>query len=302
MPSDIIQWFPGHMAKTRRLITENLPQVDLVIEVLDARIPYSSKNPELRRLVGQKPVLTILSKSSLADPEAGRIWMDYYKSCGRRAVFTDCVTGFGMDRLAQAVEEMLAEKRERYDAKGMTGRTLKAMIVGIPNVGKSSLINKISGGKKAKVENRPGVTVTKQWVTTQVGLDLLDMPGVLWPEFEDQIVGENLAITGAIKDDIMDMERIAFALVGRLRTLYPELLAERYKLGDLSQYDDLDDWELFHVIGRKRGFLMAGGVVNTERCARAVVDEFRAAKIGRITLERPLVKEKKASAPKPEGD
>ena len=300
MPSDIIQWFPGHMAKTRRLITENLPQVDLVIEVLDARIPYSSKNPELRRLVGQKPVLTILSKSSLADPEAGRIWMDYYKSCGRRAVFTDCVTGFGMDRLAQAVEEMLAEKRERYDAKGMTGRTLKAMIVGIPNVGKSSLINKISGGKKAKVENRPGVTLTKQWVTTQVGLDLLDMPGVLWPKFEDQTVGENLAITGAIKDDIMDLERIAYALVGRLRTLYPDMLAERYKLGDLSQYDDLDDWDLFQVIGRKRGFLMAGGVVNTERCARAVVDEFRAAKIGRITLERPLIKEKKKAEPKPE--
>ena len=300
MPSDIIQWFPGHMAKTRRLITENLPQVDLVIEVLDARIPYSSKNPELRRLVGQKPVLTILSKSSLADPEAGRIWMDYYKSCGRRAVFTDCVTGFGMDRLAQAVEEMLAEKRERYDAKGMTGRTLKAMIVGIPNVGKSSLINKISGGKKAKVENRPGVTLTKQWVTTQVGLDLLDMPGVLWPKFEDQIVGENLAITGAIKDDIMDLERIAFALVGRLRTLYPDMLAERYKLGDLSQYDGLDDWDLFQVIGKKRGFLMAGGVVNTERCARAVVDEFRAAKIGRITLERPLVKEKKKPASGPE--
>ena len=288
------------MAKTRRLITENLPQVDLVIEVLDARIPYSSKNPELRRLVGQKPVLTILSKSSLADPEAGRIWMDYYKACGRRAVFTDCVTGFGMDRLAQAVEEMLAEKRERYDAKGMTGRSLKAMIVGIPNVGKSSLINKISGGKKAKVENRPGVTLTKQWVTTQVGLDLLDMPGVLWPKFEDQIVGENLAITGAIKDDIMDLERIAYALVGRLRTLYPVLLAERYKLGDLSQYDDLDDWDLFQVIGRKRGFLMAGGEVNTERCARAVVDEFRSAKIGRITLERPLVKEKKNPAPSSE--
>ena len=195
---------------------------------------------------------------------------------------------------------MLAEKRERYDAKGMTGRSLKAMIVGIPNVGKSSLINKISGGKKAKVENRPGVTLTKQWVTTQVGLDLLDMPGVLWPKFEDQIVGENLAITGAIKDDIMDLERIAYALVGRLRTLYPDLLAERYKLDDLSQYDDLDDWDLFQVIGKKRGFLMAGGVVNTERCARALVDEFRAAKIGRITLERPLVKEKKKPAPKPE--
>ncbi len=299
MPSDIIQWFPGHMAKTRRLITENLPGVDIVIEVLDARIPYSSKNPELRKLVGQKPVLTILSKSSLADPKAGQEWMEYYKSCGRRAVFTDCVTGFGMDRLAAAVEEMLAEKRARYDAKGMTGRTLKAMIVGIPNVGKSSLINKISGGKSAKVENRPGVTLNKQWVSTQVGLDLLDMPGVLWPKFEDQIVGENLAITGAIKDDIMDLERIAFALVGRLRALYPELLSERYKLGDLAQYDGFDDWDLFQVIGQKRGFLMAGGVVNTERCARALVDEFRAAKIGRITLERPQYKIKKA-AQKPE--
>ncbi len=302
MPSDIIQWFPGHMAKTRRLITENLSQVDIVIEVLDARIPYSSKNPELRKLVGQKPVLTILSKSSLADPKAGQEWMEYYKSCGRRAVFTDCVTGFGMDRLAAAVEEMLAEKRARYDAKGMTGRTLKAMIVGIPNVGKSSLINKISGAKSAKVENRPGVTLNKQWVSTQVGLDLLDMPGVLWPKFEDQIVGENLAITGAIKDDIMDPERIAFALVGRLRTLYPDLLAERYKLGDLSQYDGLDDWDLFQVIGKKRGFLMAGGVVNTERCARALVDEFRQAKIGRITLERPQYKTQKEPKKSEAGD
>ena len=278
------------MAKTRRLITENLPQVDIVIEVLDARIPYSSKNPELRRLVGQKPVLTILSKSSLADPDAGRIWMEYYRRCGRSAVFTDCVTGFGMDRLAAAVEETLADKRARYDAKGMSGRKLRAMIVGIPNVGKSSLINKLSGGKSAKVENRPGVTLNKQWVSTQIGLDLLDMPGVLWPKFEDQTVGENLAITGAIKDDIMDLERIAFALVGRLRAMYPALLSERYKLGDMTQYDELDDWDLFHVIGKKRGFLMAGGAVNTERCARALVDEFRQAKIGRITLERPLVK------------
>ncbi len=288
MPSSIIQWFPGHMAKTRRLITENLPLVDIVIEVLDARIPYSSKNPELRKLVGQKPVLTILSKSSLADPEAGRIWQEYYKSSGKRAVFTDCITGFGMNHLAQAVDEILSAKREKYDTRGMTGRTLKAMIVGIPNVGKSSLINKLSGGKSAKVENRPGVTLTKQWVTTSIGLDLLDMPGVLWPKFEDQIVGENLAITGAIKDDIIDQERIAYALVGRLRRLYPNLLAERYKLGDLSQYEDLDDWDLFGVIGKKRGFLMAGGVVNTERCARALIDEFRQAKIGRITLERPL--------------
>ena len=300
MPSNLIQWFPGHMAKTRRLITENLPLVDIVIEVLDARIPYSSKNPELRKLTGQKPVLTILSKASLADSAAGRIWMDYYRSCGKRAVFYDTVTGFGLNVLSDTIGEMLLEKRERYDSKGMTGRSLKAMIVGIPNVGKSSLINKLSGGKSAKVENRPGVTLTKQWVTTSIGLDLLDMPGVLWPKFEDQIVGENLAITGAIKDDIIDQERIAYALVGRLRTLYPTLLSERYKLGDMAQYEDMDDWDLFMQIGKKRGFLMAGGVVNTERCTRALIDEFRAAKIGRITLERPLKKEKKEQDTKDE--
>ena len=287
MPSDIIQWFPGHMAKTRRLITENLPMVDCVIEILDARIPYSSKNPELRRLVGTKPVLTVLSKSSLADPDASAVWQNYYKACGRRAVFWDCVTGYGMQALSDAVAELLAEKRERYDAKGMSGRTLKAMIVGIPNVGKSSLSNKIAGGKSAKVENRPGVTVNKQWVPTSVGLDLLDMPGVLWPKFEDQTVGENLAITGAIKDDVIDLERVAYALVGRLRAYYPDALSARYKLGDMAQYAALDDWELFEVIGKKRGFLISGGEVNTERCARALVDEFRAAKIGRITLERP---------------
>ncbi len=285
MPSDIIQWFPGHMAKTRRLITENLPQVDLVIEVLDARIPYSSKNPELRRLVGQKPVLTILSKSSLADPEAGRIWMDYYKACGRRAVFTDCVTGFGMDRLSQAVEEMLAEKRERYDAKGMTGRTLKAMIVGIPNVGKSSLINKISGGKKAKVENRPGVTLTKQWVTTQVGLDLLDMPGVLWPKFDDELVGQNLAATGAIRDAILDTETLAAVLCERLLTVAPDLFCTRYKLGDPAALAGKKNYELLELVGRKRGFLISGGEIDTERAATILLDEFRGGKIGRITLD-----------------
>lgn len=226
--------------------------------------------------------------------------MDYYRSCGKRAVFYDTVTGFGLNVLSDTIGEMLLKKRERYDSKGMTGRSLKAMIVGIPNVGKSSLINKLSGGKSAKVENRPGVTLTKQWVTTSIGLDLLDMPGVLWPKFEDQIVGENLAITGAIKDDIIDQERIAYALVGRLRTLYPTLLSERYKLGDMAQYEDMDDWDLFMQIGKKRGFLMAGGVVNTERCARALIDEFRAAKIGRITLERPLKKEKKEQDTKDE--
>ncbi len=289
MPSNIIQWFPGHMAKTRRLILENLPQVDLVIEVLDARIPYSSKNPELDRLVGQKPVLSILSKSSLADAQAGKIWSEYYRSIHRRAVFCDSVTGFGMNVLAAAVEEMMTEKREKYAAKGMSGRTLKAMIVGIPNVGKSSLINKIAGGKSAKVENRPGVTLNKQWVSTRVGLDLLDMPGVLWPKFEDQTVGENLAITGAIKDDVIDLERIAYALVNRLRVRYPALLSERYRLGDMQQYEALADWELFEVIGKKRGFLISGGAVNTERCAKALIDEFRQAKIGKITLECPSV-------------
>ena len=287
MPSSVIQWFPGHMAKTKRLITECLPLVDIVIEVLDARIPVSSKNPVLDSLLGQKPRLAVFSKSALADPEASRLWPAYYRDKGTETIFYDCRSGDNLNAIAPKVREILGEKLERYESKGMTGRKLKAMIVGIPNVGKSSLINALAGSNRAKVENRPGVTLTKQWITTKVGIDLLDMPGVLWPKFEDRIVGENLAITGAIKDDVLDIEQLAVLLVGRLRKIAPEKLSERYKFGDMAQYDDIPDHELFEIIGRKRGFLVSGGEVDWERSANMLLDEFRAARIGRITLEVP---------------
>lgn len=275
------------MAKTKRLITECLPLVDIVIEVLDARIPVSSKNPVLDSLLGQKPRLAVFSKSALADPEASRLWQAYYREKGTETIFYDCRSGENLNAIAPKVREILGEKLERYESKGMTGRKLKAMIVGIPNVGKSSLINALAGSNRAKVENRPGVTLTKQWITTKVGIDLLDMPGVLWPKFEDRIVGENLAITGAIKDDVLDIEQLAVLLVGRLRKIAPEKLSERYKLGDMAQYDDIPDHELFEIIGRKRGFLVSGGEVDWERSANMLLDEFRAARIGRITLEVP---------------
>lgn len=287
MPSEMIQWFPGHMAKTKRLITECLPLVDIVIEILDARIPQSSKNPDLERITNNKPRLTILSKSGLADPDISKMWKNYYRSRGEDAIFYDCRDGVNMNAIAPAIKSVLEKKIERYEEKGMSGRRLKAMIVGIPNVGKSSLINKLAGTGKAKVEDRPGVTRTKQWITTTIGIDLLDMPGVLWPKFEDKAVGENLAITGAIKDDILDIEYIAILLVGRLRRIAPEKLSERYKLGDMAQYDALQDWELFEVIGKKRGFLISGGDIDYERCANMLLDEFRGAKIGRISLELP---------------
>ena len=287
MPSSVIQWFPGHMAKTKRLITECLPLVDIVIEVLDARIPVSSKNPVLDSLLGQKPRLAVFSKSALADPEASRLWQAYYREKGTETIFYDCRSGENLNAIAPKVREILGEKLERYESKGMTGRKLKAMIVGIPNVGKSSLINALAGSNRAKVENRPGVTLTKQWITTKVGIDLLNMPGVLWPKFEDRIVGENLAITGAIKDDVLDIEQLAVLLVGRLRKIAPDKLSERYKLGDMAQYDDIPDHELFEIIGRKRGFLVSGGEVDWERSANMLLDEFRAARIGRITLEVP---------------
>ncbi len=272
------------MAKTRRLISENLKLVDLVIEILDARIPVSSKNPEITRLVGQKPMLTLLNKSTLADPAATEAWLRHYRG---KALAIDCKTGDGMKQISAAVSAILADKLRRYEEKGMSGRKIKAMIVGIPNVGKSSLVNRLSGTKKAKVEDRPGVTLTKQWVSTSIGLELLDMPGVLWPKFEDRTVGENLAATGAIKDQILDTEEIAITLCGRLRRLCPDLLAARYKLKFDPATEDYTDFELFEQIGRARGFLVSGGEINYERTALMLLDEFRSAKIGRISLEHP---------------
>ncbi len=287
MQSDVIQWFPGHMAKTRRLISENLKEVDIIVEILDARIPYSSKNPEIAKIIGDKPCLTVLNKCSIADKAMTKKWIEYYKSKGKYAIAVDCITGEGFSSLASSVKEILSEKLKRYEDKGMSGRKLKAMFVGIPNVGKSSLINKLCGSKKAKVENRPGVTLNKQWIPTSIGLDLMDMPGVLWPKFEEKVVGENLAITGAIKDAILDTEYIAVLLCARLRAIAPDALMARYKITK----DELDacemDFELFELVGRKRGFLISGGEINTERTANTLLEEFRNAKIGNITIESP---------------
>ena len=281
-----IQWFPGHMAKTRRMIAENLKNVDAVIELLDARIPYSSRNPEIQKLCADKPTLILLNKASLADPAVTHAFAKHYENQHTRCLETDCVSGQGLSQIAPALRELCHEKLQRYEEKGMSGRSIKVMVVGIPNVGKSSLINRICGNKKAKVENRPGVTLDKQWVATNIGILLMDMPGVLWPKFEDPTVGENLAMTGAIKDDILDIESIAMALCGRLRTMYPSLLCERYKLPSLPTTEEMDNYDLLEYIGRKRGFLISGGEVDTERCANMLIDEFRAAKIGRISLDR----------------
>ena len=286
MAQNPIQWFPGHMAKTRRVIKECLPQVDVVIELLDARIPYSSRNPEIEAMIEQKPHITLLTKATLADPDVSRRWADFYNARGSKTVIIDSVTGYGLDALDAAIKEVMAEKLERYREKGMDGRKLKAMMVGIPNVGKSSLINRLAGGKKAKVENRPGVTLAKQWVPTSIGLDLLDMPGVLWPKFEDEKVGQNLAMTGAIRDQIIDIEEIAMLLCARLLEVAPKAFCERYKL-NYDEVCELDGYDLFELVGRKRGFLVSGGEVNSERTANMLLEEFRSAKIGRISLEKP---------------
>lgn len=281
-----IQWFPGHMAKTRRLISENLKYTDIVIELRDARIPYSSKNPEIEKLIGDKPRLILLNKASLADPAVNREWIKHFDSKKEKCLLIDCVNGHGIKDIYPAVCDILSEKMTRWAEKGMN-KKVRAMVVGIPNVGKSSFINRIAGTSKAKVENRPGVTLTKQWVSTSIGLELIDMPGVLWPKFDEKCVGENLAITGAIKDHILDTEELAMILCGRLRDSSPTAFAERYKLTDADGWTELDLYDLFELIGKKRGFLMSGGVINHERTADTLLGEFRSATIGCISLEKP---------------
>jgi ribosome biogenesis GTPase A len=286
MATNPIQWFPGHMAKTRRMMKECLGEVDIILELLDARIPYSSKNPEIEKLIGDKPKITILTKSTLANAELSKKWAEKLNKEGSKTVIIDSTQNIGIDNLAKAVREVLAEKIARYEAKGMSGRKLRAMIVGIPNVGKSSLINRIAGAKKAKVEDRPGVTMTKQWVPTDIGLDLLDMPGVLWPKFEDNTVGENLALTGAIRDKILDTEELAMILCARMMDVAREPFMTRYKLTD-DEVEGLDSYDLFELVGRKRGLLISGGQINHQRCAEMLLDEFRGGKIGKITLDLP---------------
>ncbi len=283
------------MAKTRRLISENLKQVDIVIELLDARIPQSSKNPEIAKLCSGKPILTLLNKSSLADPAATAEWLKSYRDRGANALAIDCIKGDGIKGIEPEVRRILADKLARLKEKGMAGRRIRAMIVGVPNCGKSSFVNKLCGTKKAKVEDRPGVTRDKQWVATSIGIDLLDTPGVLWPKFEDQLTGENLAFTGAIRDAILDTETLASKLCRRLCDTYPELFCGRYKLPpEVTELEQ--DFEILMALGKKRGFLISGGEIDTERAADCVLDEFRGAKIGRITLERPMKKAKPAGS------
>ncbi len=282
MPGEQIQWFPGHMAKTRRLIAENAKNVHLFIEVLDARVPVSSRNPILSELRGDKPVLLLLNKSSLADPGKSRSFVRSYTDADTACLLCDCITGDGLNRVPEVVRTLLSERVERYEAKGQSGRHLRAMVVGIPNTGKSTLINRLCGTSRLKAENRPGVTRDKQWVATRWGIDMLDMPGVLWPRFDDPVVGENLALTGAIKDNILDTEHLAQVLVHRLRTLYPAEMTARYKLTD---WEALTDAELVAAVGRRRGCLVAGGVVDTERASNLLIDDFRSGRIGRLTLD-----------------
>lgn len=282
-----IQWFPGHMAKTRRKIRESLSLVDMVVEVLDARIPYSSRNPELPDLTAGRPRLVVLNKADMADEAATRGWIAAFRREGIRAIALDSKSGQGVTAFVPAMRETLADKLALWEAKGMGGRPVRAMVAGIPNVGKSSLINRLTRGGKAKVEDRPGVTRNNQWFVIADGAQLLDTPGVLWPKFEDQEVARHLAYTGAIRDQILDCEELACRLLALLDREYRGLLAARYKLPE-ETLDACggDGWELLQQIGRRRGMLISGGEIDTERAAATLLDEFRGAKIGRITLER----------------
>lgn len=272
------------MAKTRRLISENLKLVDAVVEVTDARIPYSSKNPEISKLLGSKPRVLLLNKSDAADEAATRRWIDYYRAKGVTAVATDCKSGKNCNKVLPAVRSLLSETIERRASKGMVGKSIRIMAVGIPNVGKSALLNRLCGSKRAKVEDRPGVTRNKQWIKLESDFELLDTPGVLAPKFEDKNVGLSLAYTGAIKDDILDIETLAVMFIGKLREVSAAPLFERYKI----EFDEtVSDVSVLELIGRKRGFLLSGGEINTERAAAVLLDEFRSGKLGRITLELP---------------
>ena len=278
-----IQWYPGHMTKTRRQMEQDLKQVDAVCEIMDARIPISSRNPDIDSICGNKPRMVILNRLDLADPDATVRWAAYFKNRGIAAVATDCKSRKGINQFTPAVRQLLHEKLERDAARGMT-RALRIMIVGIPNVGKSTLINQISGHKGAKAENRPGVTRGKQWVTVDKDLLLMDTPGILWPKFEDPNVGMMLAYTGAVKDGIMDLEELACRLMELLWQRYPQVIRERYGI-DCEL--DIPGWQLIEAAGKKRGYLLARGEINTERMAKVLIDEFRSGKLGRFTLELP---------------
>lgn len=279
-----IQWFPGHMTKAQRMIADNIKLVDAVCEILDARIPNSSRNPDIDRLAAGKPRLIILNRTDLADPAITARWRKYFEAQGMSILETDAKSGRGVNDFAPAVRRLLADKLKEYEAKGQIGRPLRVMILGIPNVGKSTFINKVAGRKAAIAGDKPGVTRGKQWINIDSGLDLLDTPGILWPKFDSQEVGEMLAITNAIKADVLDKETLGANFMLRLRTMYPDALRERYKF---EPDPDANGYELLEVAAKKRGFLISKGEYDIERMANTLLGEYHDGKLGRLTLEQP---------------
>ncbi|NLB36382.1 MAG: ribosome biogenesis GTPase YlqF [Clostridiales bacterium] len=279
-----VQWFPGHMAKTRRLIKESLQLVDAVTEILDARIPKSSQNPEIAELIGSKPRIILLNKCDLADETATRLWIKHFENIGAHALAVDCKTGKGLNAYDPLVRSVLSAKIKSNAQKGMAGRALRVMVVGIPNTGKSSFINRMAGRNRAKVADKPGVTRQNQWFVIGGGIELLDTPGVLWPKFEDPVVGDRLAFIGSVKDTILDSQAMAVRLLEVLKTSYADRLRERYKINDFS---GREPFEILEMIGKKRGMLISGGEVDIERASVMLLDEYREGRLGSITLEMP---------------
>lgn len=280
-----IQWFPGHMAKTRRMIAENIKLVDIVIELLDARIPISSRNPETANMIGTKPRVLVLNKADMADPNVSEQWKQYYKAQGQACIFIDSIKGTGFSKIKEELNRIMKPVFEKDLTKGRVFRPIRVMVIGIPNVGKSSFINKISGRAQAQTGDRPGVTRSKQWVRIGGDIELLDTPGILWPKFDDDRVALHLAFTGAIKDEIMDTAELSLKLIESLQLQYPALLQERYKLeAGILQETPL---EILEECARKRGCLVKGGEIDYHRIASILLDEFRGCKIGAVSLERP---------------
>ncbi len=282
----IVQWFPGHMAKTRRQIKESLPLVDCVTELLDARIPMSSRNPELDELTKNKPRIVLLNKCDMADDKTTARWIEYFKNNNQYALAVDCRSGKGLGAYRPAVRRVLASKIKANQEKGMSGRALRVMVVGIPNTGKSSFINRMAGRNRAKVADKPGVTRQNQWFAIGDGIELLDTPGVLWPKFDDKTVGDRLGFIGSVKDDVMDSETMAVRLIEALAADYKPLILERYKL-KTEDIDEAQPWEILEKIAKKRGMLISGGELDTERASVMLLDEYRAGKLGRLSFERP---------------
>jgi len=282
-----LQWFPGHMTKTRRMIEENLKLIDVVIELVDARIPLSSRNPQIDEIVKDKPRLLLLNKADISDAAVNKRWEKYFADMGIEAMAISSTMGKSLGTVTDKCRELLKDKLARDRERGIVNRPIKIMVVGVPNVGKSSFINKLSGKKSAKTGDRPGVTTGKQWIRLANGFELLDTPGILWPKFEDEQVGLKLAFTGAIRDEVIDVEELACHLLMYLRANYPDALAARYKMTDNDGLDGLDGYELLQLLGRKRGFVISGGEIDTLRASSVLLDEFRGAKLGNITLETP---------------